>query len=108
MKNSTILSQLAKPTIISFIGLLFFSVTAVGTVSSTYSNQKAAWDQHQKMRENTAFKGLTWRNVGPVVQGGRAVDVIRPIDQPHVIYVAYASGGVWKSDNNGITFTFQE
>ncbi len=97
-------SKMTQPLIISLVGLLLFSVTALGAVSSSYSNQKAAWDQHQKMRENTNFKGVSWRNVGPVVQGGRAVDVIRPVDQPHVIYVAYASGGVWKSDNNGITF----
>ncbi len=94
----------AKPVLLSLITSLFFSVTAAAAVSSSYSNQSDAWAQHQQMRESTDFKGLTWRNVGPVVQGGRAVDVIRPTDQPHVIYVGYASGGVWKSDNNGITF----
>ncbi len=90
--------------IFSAVGLLIFSATVFAAVESSYLNQKAAWDQHQQMRNDSTFKGLTWRNVGPVVQGGRAVDVVRPTDQPHVIYVAYASGGVWKSDNNGITF----
>lgn len=73
-------------------------------VPSTYKNQKEAWNEHQSMRESTPFKGVSWRNVGPVVQGGRAVDVVRPSDQPHVVYVGYASGGVWKSINNGLTF----
>ncbi len=73
-------------------------------VPSTYNNQIEAWNSHQSMRENTHYKGISWRNVGPVVQGGRAVDVLRPADQPHVIYVGYASGGVWKSENNGLTF----
>ncbi|MGJ8664218.1 MAG: WD40/YVTN/BNR-like repeat-containing protein, partial [Marinicella sp.] len=84
--------------------LMSASLTTQATISSTYENQKASWDQHQAMREKTPYKGLSWRNVGPVVQGGRAVDVIRPADQPHVIYAAYASGGVWKSTNNGHSF----
>lgn len=104
MKNKSLNRFSTQPTVVTVLALLLYSLTTLAAVSSSYSNQKDAWDQHQKMRANTTFKGLSWRNVGPVVQGGRAVDVIRPADQPHVIYVAYASGGVWKSDNNGITF----
>ncbi len=91
---------------LTFIGLLMLSASThtMADVSSTYNHQKVSWDQHQAMRSETPYKGITWRNVGPVVQGGRAVDVIRPVDQPHVIYVGYASGGVWKSTNNGNTF----
>jgi photosystem II stability/assembly factor-like uncharacterized protein len=73
-------------------------------VPSSYAKQKAAWQHHQTLKTNSPYQGITWRNVGPVFQGGRAVDVIRPTDQPHVIYVGYASGGVWKSENNGVTF----
>jgi photosystem II stability/assembly factor-like uncharacterized protein len=73
-------------------------------VPSSYKNQKASWDEHMKLKQATPYKGISWRNVGPVVQGGRAVDVVKPADQPHVIYVGYASGGVWKSENNGNTF----
>ncbi len=88
----------------SFLALILGTLTTTAEVSSSYKNQEQAWQQHQNMRENTPFKGISWRNVGPVVQGGRAVDVVRPADQPHVIYVGYASGGVWKSTNNGHTF----
>ncbi|MCX7554228.1 hypothetical protein OS175_10085 [Marinicella sp. S1101] len=87
------------------VGLLLgFGSHLMAEVPSSYKNQIKAWNQNQNMRAETPYKGITWRNVGPVVQGGRAVDVIRPTDQPHVIYVGYASGGVWKSTNNGLTF----
>ncbi len=99
-----IFNQKTKLIFLSFVCLFFVSLNVHGEIKSSYINQKNAWDKHQQMKANTPFKGVTWRNVGPVVQGGRAVDVIRPNDQPHVIYVAYASGGVWKSDNNGTTF----
>jgi photosystem II stability/assembly factor-like uncharacterized protein len=90
----------------SLVFLIFslFCTFTWATVPSSYKNQKAAWDAHQKLKQQTPYKGISWRNVGPVVQGGRAVDVIKPADQPHVIYVGYASGGVWKSENNGHTF----
>jgi len=84
--------------------MLLSSTWGLATVPSSHKNQKQAWEQHQNLKSNTPYKGITWRNVGPVFQGGRAVDVIRPVNQPHVIYVGYASGGVWKSENNGATF----
>ncbi len=47
---------------------------------------------------------LEWRDVGPVVQGGRLVDIEGVPGEPYTFYVAYASGGVWKTTNNGISF----
>lgn len=88
----------------TLLALTTLTASVSAEISSSYNNQKAAWDQHQNMRQSTPYHGISWRNVGPIFQGGRAVDVIRPADQPHVIYVAYASGGVWKSTNNGQTF----
>ena len=96
MKSTTIKTTL--------LALTTLTASVSAEISSSYKNQKAAWDQHQNMRQSTPYHGISWRNVGPIFQGGRAVDVIRPADQPHVIYVAYASGGVWKSTNNGQTF----
>ena len=47
---------------------------------------------------------LYWRNVGPANQGGRIVDIEAvEADFTHV-YVAAASGGVWKSVNAGTTW----
>ena len=42
------------------------------------------------------------RNVGPSVMGGRVVDVAVVED---TLYVAYATGGLWKSVNHGTSFT---
>ena len=44
------------------------------------------------------------RNVGPTVMSGRVVDLaVDPADPTH-FYVAYASGGLWETTTNGITF----
>lgn len=64
-----------------------------------------AWEQHQQLERESLFAGLKWRPIGPTVQGGRIVDVeVSPAD-PYTFYVAYASGGVWKTSNNGVSFT---
>ncbi len=48
------------------------------------------------------LKGMKPRAIGPAGMSGRitAIDVV--IDQPDIIYVGAASGGVWKSESGGI------
>jgi len=45
------------------------------------------------------------REIGPAVTGGRVHDVEAIPDDPSTIYVASASGGLWKSVNRGQTWT---
>jgi len=50
--------------------------------------------------------GLQWRSIGPAATGGRIADlaVSKVAGQPTTIYVATASGGVFKSVNDGVSF----
>ncbi len=45
-----------------------------------------------------------YRNIGPTKQGGRIADIAVPLDQPYTFYIASATGGLWKTINNGTTF----
>jgi photosystem II stability/assembly factor-like uncharacterized protein len=49
--------------------------------------------------------GLRARNIGPAVMSGRIVDLAVVESGPQVFYVASATGGLWKTGNNGVTFT---
>ncbi len=71
---------------------------------ATFAERQAAWERHRQLDAESLFRGLEWRNVGPVVQGGRAVDVETVPGEPYTFYVAYASGGLWRTTNNGVTF----
>jgi photosystem II stability/assembly factor-like uncharacterized protein len=44
------------------------------------------------------------RSIGPAIMGGRIVDVAVVESKPSTMYVAAASGGVWKTTNNGTTW----
>ena len=49
----------------------------------------------------TNFKNLNIRNVGPANMSGRITDIDVVANNPKILYVGAASGGVWKSENGG-------
>jgi photosystem II stability/assembly factor-like uncharacterized protein len=60
--------------------------------------------QHLEMRSVSPFKDLKWKHIGPTLMSGRITDIAKPADQPHTFYVASASGGIWKTTNEGTTW----
>lgn len=56
-------------------------------------------------QQSIALDALTFRNIGPASLGGRIHDVQAVPADPSTVYVATASGGIWKSVNHGITWT---
>jgi len=62
-------------------------------------------EQHQAMKAATPYKNMAWRFIGPDIIGGRCVDVAVPKGSRNVMYVATAVGGLWKTENTGITWT---
>ena len=59
-----------------------------------------AEDQHP-------LAGMPLRSIGPAVNSGRVSDFAFHPEHPEIHYVAMASGGLWKTTNNGITWTAQ-
>jgi photosystem II stability/assembly factor-like uncharacterized protein len=49
--------------------------------------------------------GLEFRTIGPATMSGRIVDLAVVEANTYTFYVASATGGVWKTTNNGVTFT---
>jgi photosystem II stability/assembly factor-like uncharacterized protein len=50
------------------------------------------------------FKNLKARSIGPAVMGGRVSDIAIDPHNPFVFYVGLGHGGVFKTNDNGITF----
>lgn len=55
--------------------------------------------------EDTLVQTLPWRSVGPANMSGRVTDIAVPKGTPWIVYCATATGGVWKTTNNGTTWT---
>src|ERR1700741_926817 len=51
-----------------------------------------------------AFSRLEYRSIGPAIMGGRIADVEGVPGDANVVYVASASGGLWKTINGGVTW----
>ncbi|MCK4645641.1 MAG: hypothetical protein KAU46_05270 [Candidatus Aminicenantes bacterium] len=63
-----------------------------------------SWEHHLKMKNESIFKNLRWRTVGPKLQGGRIETIACPSGYNSTIYVGAGSGNIWKTVNNGITW----
>ncbi len=65
------------------------------------------FEEYKALQASSKFKDLKWQFVGPTNISGRVTDVavVSPKGQSYTIYVASASGGVWKTDNEGTTWT---
>ncbi len=72
---------------------------------SPATDRRLGAQQRAAMAEKSLFKGLEFKNIGPTIFSGRVVDIEVDPQAPHIFYVAYASGGLWKTENNGSTFT---
>lgn len=55
-------------------------------------------------KSTVSFDGIKLRLIGPAVFGGRISDLAFNPTNKAEFYVAFASGGVWKTTNSGITF----
>ncbi|MCP3939248.1 MAG: glycosyl hydrolase [Actinomycetia bacterium] len=51
-----------------------------------------------------AIASLPLRSIGPAFMGGRIADIAIHPSRPNTWYVAVGSGGVWRTDNAGITW----
>jgi len=56
------------------------------------------------LAEDHPLAGIPLRNLGPALTSGRVSDFAFYPGQSQTFYVSMASGGVWKTENNGITW----
>jgi photosystem II stability/assembly factor-like uncharacterized protein len=57
------------------------------------------------MERASPLSAILFRNVGPEVQGGRIVDIAAPAARPDTLLVAFASGGLFRTENRGGSWT---
>jgi|FLOH01.1.fsa_nt_gi photosystem II stability/assembly factor-like uncharacterized protein len=74
-------------------------------VALTPAEAKKKKDEEKKEGlSSSTFSGLKWRSIGPAFVSGRIADFAVNPDDFSTYYVGVASGHIWKTTNNGITF----
>ena len=95
--------------IINLAVILLFSSALFAQVevpSATLAEaRQSAKDVRAKLSNQSNFSTLPAKSVGPSVFSGRVTDLAVNPNDPSIFYVAYASGGLWKTESNGTRFT---
>ena len=96
------------------IALIVAVVSCISATPTTALQQKRPvydgetrlrfYEQHEAMKEASRFKEVEWVFLGPEVMSGRVTDIAVPPGSRWTIYVATASGGVWRTINEGTTW----
>lgn len=61
-----------------------------------------AWGTYTTQRQASPFRTVNWQSIGPTNVSGRATDVaVADVAGARHIYAAYATSGVWKSEDHG-------
>jgi len=93
-----------KLTSFLFLGLIGLSLTAQPEVTKASKVMKGLAEKEQ-MASSSLVKNIVFKNIGPTVMSGRVVDLDVNPNDPTEFYVAYASGGLWHTSNNGTSFS---
>ncbi len=98
---------LAAETVVFLMIILTASLVSATDYGYTNPELRLKWyDMHLSMKDVSIFKNLKWQFLGPTNVSGRMTDVavVTPKGKNYIIYAATASGGVWKTTNEGITW----
>jgi photosystem II stability/assembly factor-like uncharacterized protein len=88
--------------------LVCASLFAVAAAASAAAKPKAAEKTAPEAGPMSAetWGGLELRSIGPAIASGRIMDLaVDPSSQGRRYFVGVASGGVWRTDNDGTTWT---
>ncbi len=88
------------------LGLLLFFTVLYGLEHKPLNDageRLKAYEKHFEMAAGSSFRELEWRHLGPTNVSGRITDIAvgRPAGKALSIYAATASGGLWKSVDEG-------
>ncbi len=79
----------------NFYALLFILLMAI---TPLYAQENGS------IVTETNYNGFALRNIGPAFTSGRIADIAIHPDDKNLWYVAVGSGGVWKTENSGVTW----
>jgi photosystem II stability/assembly factor-like uncharacterized protein len=105
LKKITQQPLLLQKIILTFSFLHIFTLVFSQINPTPAGERMQGLDQRRKLESRSLLKDVPFRNIGPSIMSGRVVDVEANPEDPTEFYVAYATGGLWHTTNNGQSFT---
>ena len=84
---------------------VFLAVCAILPACAQEEGSLSNKSEETSVFSSASFKGMALRNIGPAFMSGRISDIVILPDDPATWYVGVGSGGVWKTENAGTTWT---
>lgn len=82
-----------------------FSILCSAMMCQAQTSSLERLKSYQELqKEKSPIQGISFRNIGPTIMSGRITDIEVNPKNTNEFYVAYASGGVFHSTNNGQSF----
>src|SRR5712672_1733248 len=81
---------------LSIFGLAFLNAIVPSAAFAQQNNPSAL--------SEVLFKNFKARSIGPAAMGGRISDIAIDLRNPATFYVGLATGGLFKTGDNGVTF----
>lgn len=85
------------PAALNTLGLFFAFFLLIG--------HSAAQSDEKDEGADAVYNGLSFRSIGPALMSGRVADIAIHPENENLWYVAIGSGGVWKTENSGTTWS---
>ena len=84
---------------------LFCTLFVQAQIKATSAQERLKTiEQRKQLLTRSTLNEAGFRNIGPSIMSGRVVDIEVNPQEPTEFYVAYASGGLWHTQNNGQSF----
>ena len=88
-----------------FLFVAFLSVTVIFAQKKKDEKKDEKKEEEKEFISSSLVNGLKFRSIGPAWASGRIADFAVNPDNSKEYYVAVASGNVWKTTNNGTTWS---
>ena len=90
------------PISLAAIGFAVLALNAQPAAKADAEFLRRAYDTYSSMRQSSPYRAASWMYLGPTNVSGRATDVaVADKAGQRRIYAAYATSGLWKTDDNG-------
>ena len=88
----------------TLFAFLFAQLVGAQSTPTSAEDLRESYEKFKTMQQDSWVKNIPFENIGPTVMSGRVVALAVNPEDPTEFYVAYASGGVWHTTTNGISF----